>query len=397
MTDTQLHRIQSALRERGIPAWLLFSFRDWNPIAGRMAGLPPGTHQSRRWATVIPAEGTPRSIAHRIEGHMAEALPGEVSLYSSLEEFTAALRKALNGIATVAMEYSPMGELPIVARVDAGTIELVRSLGVEVVSSADLIAVLDARLDAEQIAGARRAGAACREVMMETFAQIAGLVGDGSTPTEHEIQQYILRQFEIRGLETDHAPNVSVGAHSADPHYEPTPERSAAIRPGDFVLVDLWARERGENSIYGDITWTGYVGSEVPARYADVFETVRSARDAALDAVRAAFASGNTITGADLDTIAREIIVRAGYGDRFVHRLGHSITVDLHGAGANLDGYETLDRREILPGTSFSIEPGIYLPGDFGIRSELDVVIDHDGTVHATSEPLQTHILPLLA
>lgn len=396
MTDTQLHRIQSALRERGIPAWLLFSFRDWNPIAGRIAGLAPGTHQSRRWATLIPAEGAPRSIAHRIEGHMAEALPGEVEQYSSLEEFTAALRRALNGVTTVAMEYSPMGELPIVARVDAGTIELVRSLGVEVVSSADLIALLDARLDIDQLAGARRAGAACREVMMETFAQIAGLIADGASPTEYEMQQFILRQFEMRGLETDHSPNVSVGAHSADPHYEPTAERSAAIRPGDFVLVDLWARERDPMSVYGDITWTAYVGADVPERYAEVFDVVRTARDAALDAVRTAFTAGNTITGADLDTIAREIIAGAGYGDHFVHRLGHSITVELHGAGANLDGYETLDRRTILPGTSFSIEPGIYLPGEFGARSELDVVIDHDGTVHATSEPLQTHVLPLM-
>jgi len=396
MTDTALHRIQQALRERGIPAWLLFSFRDWNPIAGRVVGLPPGTHQSRRWATLIPAEGAPRSIAHRIEGHMAAALPGEVVLYSSLEEFIAALRDALSGITTVAMEYSPMGELPIVARIDGGTIELVRSLGVDVASSADLIATLDARLDTGQLASARRAGAACREVMMETFAHIRDLVASGATPTEYEVQRSILRQFEVRGLETDHAPNVSVGAHSADPHYEPTPERSAAIRPGDFVLVDLWARERGEQSVYGDITWTGYVGTEVPERYTEVFTVVRNARDAALDAVRASFAAGNTITGAELDTIARTIITDAGYGSNFVHRLGHSITVDLHGAGANLDGYETLDRRAILPGTSFSIEPGIYLPGEFGVRSELDVVIDDDGTVHATSEPLQTRVLPLL-
>lgn len=397
MTQEQLHTIQSTLRTLGIPAWLLYNFRDSNPIASRALGIPPHGHQTRRWVYLIPAEGTPRGLSHRIEPHMGALMLGEVTPYSSYREFESGLRKILDGISRVAMEYSPRNSVPVVSKVDAGTIELVRSIGPEVVSSGDLIAYFEARLSQEQIDSARRAGQHTREVMMGSFGYIREMIEAGHKVTEFDVVQFILDRFQERGLVTDHAPNCSVGANSANPHYQPTEERCAEIAKDDFVLIDLWAREEWEGSVYGDITWVGYVGESVPERYREVFAVVRDARDAAFHRVREAFEKGEKVTGAELDDAARGVIERAGYGEYFVHRTGHSITTELHGAGANLDNFETEDTRSILAGTSFSIEPGIYLPGDFGIRSELDVVISLDGEVAATSEPLQEDVIAIMS
>lgn len=397
MTNDSLAQIQAALKEAGIPAWLLYNFRDTNPIAIRTLGLPPGTHQTRRWVYLIPAEGTPRGLAHRIEAHIGAQMIGEVTPYSSHREFLDGLHSLLAGLEVVAMEYSPNNALPVVAKVDAGTVELVRSFGVDVVSSGELIARLGARLNAEQIGSAARAGGAVRQVMMEAFRFIHRSIATGSAITEYDVQQEILRAFDARGLVTDHPANCSVGANSANPHYEPTAEHASPIREGDFVLIDLWAREAAEGTIFGDITWVGYVGETVPDRYEEVFQVVRTARDAALGRVREAFDRGESVTGAELDEVARDVIARAGYAQYFIHRTGHSITTELHGAGANLDSFETEDTRPILASTSFSIEPGIYLPGDFGIRSELDVLIDQEGNVSATSDPVQTRVLPIMS
>ncbi len=397
MTNERLAQIQAVLREAGIPAWLLFNFRDTNPIANQTLGLPPEMHQTRRWVYLIPAEGAPSGMYHRIERHISNQMVGDVVGYSSNREFRDGLASMLDGYPAVAMEYSPGNALPVVAKVDAGTVELVRSFGVDVVSSGELIARLGAILSPEQLASATRAGAACRRIMLEAFGFIRDRIRSGQEVTEYDVQREILRNFAASGLETDHPANCSVGPNSANPHYEPTAEASSAIREGDFVLIDLWAREIGEGKIFGDITWVGYVGTRVPDRYEEVFQVVRTARDAAYGRVREAFELGERVTGAELDDAARDVIARAGYGSYFIHRTGHSITTELHGAGANLDNFETEDTRPILPGTSFSIEPGIYLPGDFGIRSELDVVIDRDGVVTATSEPLQTRVLPILA
>lgn len=397
MTHDYLQRIQSTLNELGISAWLLYNFRDSNPIASRTLGLGPGTHQTRRWAYLIPAEGTPRGIAHRIEPHINEAMIGEVSSYSSHDEFRAGLQRLLAGFACVAMEYSPQNAIPVVSKVDAGTVELVRSLGVEVISSGDLIASLEARLTQEQLDSARRAGQLVREVMINAFRFIAEKVVRQEKVTEYDVQRLIQEEFEWRGLVTDHSPNCSVGANSANPHYQPTEEQCSPIVRGDFVLIDLWGREKGENSVYGDITWVGYVGESVPQRYREIFAIVRDARDAALERVRAAFSDGEPVSGAQLDDAARMVIEEAGYGEYFIHRTGHNITVELHGAGANLDNFETMDTRSIIPGTSFSIEPGIYIPGEFGIRSELDVVIGIGGDVMVTSEPLQQDVLAILS
>lgn len=395
MTQDQLTRIQHTLQALDIPAWLLYNFRESNPIASRMLGIAPNGHQTRRWALMIPASGTPRGLSHRIEPHIGALMPGEVIPYSSHAEFEAGLSRLVDGMGTVAMEYSERNSVPVVSRVDAGTVEMVRSLGVGVVTSGDLIAALEARLSDDQLDAARRAGAAMREIVLAAFAFIRDCVEASRSVNEYDVQQFIMAAFAERGLVTDHAANCSVGPNSANPHYEPTADASAEIRPGDFVLIDLWAREPG--AVYGDITWVGYVGDSVPARYAEVFEVVRQARDAAYDRVREAFERGERITGADLDDAAREVIAAAGYAEYFVHRTGHSITTDLHGAGANLDNFETHDTRTILAATSFSIEPGIYLPGEFGIRSELDVVISASGEVVATSEPRQQEVVAVMA
>lgn len=397
MTNEQLNRIQATLTALNVPAWLLYNFRDINPIASRMLGLAPNQHQTRRWAYLIPAQGTPQGMAHRIEPHIGAMMMGDVTPYSSHEEFREGIGRLLAGLDTVAMEYSPGNEIPVVSRVDAGTVELVRGLGVDVISSGDLIAHLEARLTELQLDSARRAGQLVRDVMMTAFRFIRDRVNREGHVSEYEVQRLILEEFEHRGMVTDHPPNCSVGANSANPHYEPMLERSARIGHGDFVLIDLWAREAGEDTIYGDITWVGYVGQSVPERYNEVFAVVRDARDASLKRVREAFQRGEHVTGAELDDAARNVIAGAGYGQYFTHRTGHNITVELHGAGANLDNFETRDTRAILSGTSFSIEPGIYLPGEFGIRSELDVVIGTDGDVMATSEPLQQEVLAILA
>jgi Xaa-Pro aminopeptidase len=397
MNTDRLESIQSTLRELGLQGWLLYSFRDSNPIATRTLGLTPEIHQSRRWACLIPAEGPARGLTHRIEPHIARMIPGDVIEYATHEEFERGLREILTGIDHVAMEYSHHNAIPVISKVDAGTIELVTAAGVTVVSSDALIAHLEAHLTREQQESALRAGRAVRDVMMAAFAHIRDRVASSVAVSEYDVQRFILEEFERRGLETDHPPIVGVGPNSANPHYEPTSEDSSPIRSGDFVLIDLWARESGAMNVFGDITWTGFVGESVPLEYADVFDVVRRARDAAFERVVAAMADDTPLTGAELDDAAREVIVGAGYGDHFVHRTGHSITTELHGAGANLDNYETRDTRPVLRGTSFSIEPGIYLTGRFGIRSELDVLVTDDGDVIATSEPVQEEIVAILA
>jgi len=397
MNQEQLDRIQATLRALGIPAWLLYNFRDSNPIASRTIGLTPHHHQTRRWAYLIPADGTPKGIAHRIEPHIGAMMLGQVTPYSSHTEFHSGLASLLEGLDVVAMEYSPRNAIPVVSRVDAGTIELVRSYGVEVISSGDLIAHLEARLTPEQIDSARRAGVLVRDIMMTAFRFIRDRIGQGSRVTEYDVQQVIMQEYEFRGMETDHPPIVGVGPNSANPHYEPTAERHQEIRRDDFVLIDLWAKEKGEGTIFGDITWVGFVGESVPERYTEIFTIVRDARDAALRCVCERFERGERVTGADLDDAARAVIADAGYAEYFTHRTGHSITTELHGAGANLDNFETEDTRSVIAGTSFSVEPGIYLTGDFGVRSELDVLIDEKGLPIATSEPVQREVVAIMA
>lgn len=395
VSQQKIARIQQVLRETGIDAWVLYNFRDLNGIACRLLGIDESVHQTRRWVAVIPQEGTPRGMIHAIEPHLADHIPGEVRTYSSLDDFTTGLSDLLSGFTTVAMEYSPKNAIPVVARVDAGTIELVRSTGVDVRSSGELIARVESSLSPSRIESAREAGAACRRVMALAFNFIGTGVAEREEITEHDVVQFILQGLAGENLITDHDPNCSVGPNSANPHYQPGPLGSTIIREGDFVLIDLWGRSSDSNGVYGDITWTGVVGTEVPQRVTEVFNAVRDAREAALELVRRAFEAGDVLTGAEVDRAARQLIVERGYGEYFIHRTGHSITHELHGAGTNLDALETIDERPLIPASSFSIEPGIYLPGEFGVRSEIDVAIDESSRVHVTSSPAQSRVLAL--
>jgi len=294
------------------------------------------------------------------------------------------------------MNYSPRAAIPYVSRVDAGTLELIRSLGVEVVSSADLVQRFEAKLTAAQLAGHRRAGAALGRVVDETFAEIARRVRIEESATEFEVQQFMMARFAAAGIVTGEPPIVAVNAHSADPHFGPNAANASSIRRGDFVLLDLWAKEPGDDATYADITWTGFVGESVPDEHAQIFEIVARARDAAVDFVKSRVDDGAVVHGYEADRAARAVIEQAGFGDAFVHRTGHSIGREVHGMGANLDSLETEDDRMLIEGTCFSVEPGIYLPGHFGVRSELDMTIEN-GRADVTAPEPQRAIVPILA
>ena len=366
-------RIQEALRRQQLDGWLFFDHHGRDPLAYRVLGLRPG-HVTRRWYYLIPATGEPRGLVHRIEAGVINGLPGEKSQYSSWQEQHSELGRLLKGMKRVAMQYSPLCAVPYVAMVDAGTVELVRSLGVEVASSAELIQEFEACLNDAQFASHLEAGRRVDKVRAEAFRFIADKLAGGAS--EIMVRDWILEQFRDARLITDSGPIVSVNAHAGDPHYEPTPETSSPIRPGDFVLLDMWAKLDRPDSIYYDITWNGFCG-DARDRVRQVFETVRDARDRAIEAVSRAVKEKHEIRGFEVDDAARNHIRERGFGERFVHRTGHSIGSEVHGTGANMDNLETHDERRILPGALFSIEPGIYLE-DFGVRCEVDVFVTAD-------------------
>ncbi|HWP34332.1 MAG TPA: M24 family metallopeptidase [Thermodesulfobacteriota bacterium] len=395
--------IQAALAEAGLDGWLFADFRGSDRIASTVLLLPGGT-QTRRWYYFVPAagRGAPRKLVHAIEPRRLEALPGETRIYASWQQLHAGLRELLAGARRVAMQYSPMNAIPYVARVDAGTVELVRSFGVEVVSSADLVQRFEAVWSAEEAASHRVAAEGCRATIDAAFAEVRRAIAAGRRLDEYGLQQFILAEFARRGLVTDHPPIVAVGPHSADPHYCPGPEGSAEIRPGDVLQLDIWARQAGERTVYADISWTAAVAREPSAEHVALFELVRRARDAAIALVAERVAAGRPVRGCEVDDAARAVIAAAGYGERFLHRTGHSIGRQVHGNGANLDNWETRDERQLLPGTGFSVEPGIYLEGRFGVRSEVNVYLEPAGAdrpprVVVTGQPVQTAVVALLA
>jgi Xaa-Pro aminopeptidase len=370
-----LARIQETLRREKLDGWLFFDHHKRDPLAYRVLGFYPRGHVTRRWYYFIPAAGDPRALVHRVEARMLDSLPGEKLSYSSWQEQHARLADLLKSVQRVAMQYSPRCAVPYVAMVDAGTVELVRDLGIEVVTSAELIQEFEACLNAAQFSTHVEAGRLVDGVREEAFRFIAGKLSSGVN--EVAVRDWILDEFRQGGLVTDSGPIVAVNAHAGDPHYEPRAETSVAIRPGDFVLLDMWARLDRPGSIFYDITWTGFCG-DAPDHIRTVFEIVRDARDRAVEKVSHAVASGREIRGYEVDDAARAHIQSQGYGDRFVHRTGHSIGEEVHGTGANMDNLETHDDRRILPGALFSIEPGVYLE-DFGIRSEVDVFVTGAG------------------
>ncbi len=334
-------------------------------------------------------------LCHRIEPHILEELPGHSQSYISWEQQHRMLSSVLQGQHRVAMQYSPFNAVPYLSRVDAGTIEVIRSFGVDVVTSADLVQQFEATWTDEQLESHRVATTALRSIVDETFTYVGTAIAKGRTLTEYGVQQFILERIHDAGMTTSSPPIAAVDAHSADPHYEPMELGSAPLTRGNLLLIDVWAKRTEPGSVYGDITWTGYTDARVPDTHRVIFDHVKRGRDAALAFVRERITQGYFPFGWEVDEACRSVIRDAGYGDYFVHRTGHSIGEEVHGNGANIDNMETRDGRRLMPRTCFSIEPGIYLPGEFGIRSELDVYLsDREATVYG--EPLQTEIVPLL-
>ncbi len=390
-----LSRIQAALREDGLDGWLLYDFRGLNVLARRILQMPETQMLSRRWFYFIPAQGEPRKLAHRIEQGSLDHVPGSKRIYLRWQELEAGVQALVQGANRVAMEYVPRNANPYVSRVDAGTIELVQSFGITVVPSGDLIQRFEACWDDEQWALHLEAAKHTRSAYDVAFGYIAEQVRKKMPVRETEVQQVILAHFDKNGVMADHAPIVAVGPHSGDPHYEPKAGADAVIKENDFVLIDLWAKCKKPRAVYSDLTRVAFVGKEVPKRYQEIFAIVAAGRDAAIAKVKSAFAAKQVLMGWEVDNACRAVIEKAGYGDHFVHRTGHSIGQEVHGNGANMDSLETREDRRVMPRTCFSVEPGIYLP-EFGIRSEVNVFVDAVGSVHVTGGDPQAFVPALL-
>ena len=391
--SVNLQEIQAELRAEKIDGWLFYDHHRRDPIAARILGSGDGM-TTRRWFYLIPARGEPRKLVHRIESAALDHLPGGKVVYSSRPELETGLKKILGRTKTLAMQYSPRNEIFYVSLVDAGTIELVRSLKKRVVTSADLVQKFEAAWTPEQAESHRAAGRLVDKITQGAFRRAAEHVREGRALTEFDLVQWMLGEFRANGLETEDGPNASVGPSSGDPHYEPRANSSRPIRAGELLLLDVWAKLAKPESVYYDITWMGFLGPEVPGRYAKVFAVAREARDAAVAFVQNNVRAGRPLAGFEVDRVARGVIRKAGYAKNFVHRTGHSIGRDVHGAGANIDDLEIHDVRRILPHTCFSIEPGIYFP-EFGIRTEVNVYVDDSDA--GTTGAVQQEILPLLA
>ncbi|MGQ9617762.1 MAG: M24 family metallopeptidase [Candidatus Aminicenantia bacterium] len=384
--------IQKTIKEFGLDGWLFYDFHGRDPISYRVLKLDPHKMATRRWYYLIPAEGEPNKLVHNIEKERLDSLPGEKFVYLKWQERIELLRKILEGTKKIAMQYSPMNSIPYISTVDAGTVELVRSFGIEVVSSADLIQIFEAVLDEEEFLSHKRAGEKIHKIMEMSFKEIRERLNKKEELTEFDIQQFILKMFEREELTSDGMnPIVAVNANAGNPHYEPTKDLSSKINKGDLILLDIWARENRDNSIYYDITWMGYIGDNVPGKYAEIFEIVKNARDKAVDFIRKGLKEGKDIFGWEVDDVARGYIREKGFDKYFIHRTGHSIGREVHGNGVNMDNLETKDERRLLPGILFSIEPGIYFD-EFGIRSEINVFINKEKKAIITG-PLQQEIV----
>jgi Xaa-Pro dipeptidase len=376
-----LEAIQAALQTEGLDGWLFYDHHHRDPLAYRILELPDQLQASRRWYYFIPAQDEPRALCHRIESHNLDSLPGKKSVYSRWSEQKDGLRHLLGSSQIVAMQHSPECALPYIAMVDGGTIELIRSLGVEIRSSANLVQIFEACWSEQQLKLHIEAGRRMDRIRAEAFALIGERTRNAVPLSEWEVRSFLLDRFAEGGLQTDHGPIVAVNTNASDPHYEPTSDRHRAIEPGDFVLIDMWAKLTVPDSVYYDITWTGFCGDDPTPEMRKVFDVVTGARDKAVEHVQTSVGKGVELAGFQVDDAARGHIEAAGFGDHFVHRTGHSIGVEVHGAGANMDNYETHDERRLIPWTCFSVEPGVYLP-EFGIRSEVNVFIgDKDARV----------------
>lgn len=388
-----ISEMQQDLRQAKLDGWLFYDFRGRDPIAHRILGLPAGM-RTRRWFYFVPAKGTPKKLVHKIEAAALATMPGDTLYYAGQEELRVGLKKMLGRAKKAAMQYSPKNAIPYVAMVDAGTIELVRSCGAKVVSSADLVQKYEACWTKEQLESHLAAGRAIDRIVREAFQYAGKCVREKKQLTEYDLQQWILEKFAEAGIVTEEGPDVAVNANASDPHYAPTTEKASPIREGDMLLLDVWGKQKTEGSVYYDISWVGYLGAEVPEKYAKVFRVLREARDRAVELIRSSRKSGKPLQGWQVDKAARGVVEKAGYGKYFFHRTGHNIGTSVHGNGVNMDGLETHDDRHLIAGTCNSVEPGIYLP-EFGMRTEVDVYVEeHDARVTGA---VQTEILALLA
>jgi Xaa-Pro dipeptidase len=396
-----IETIQKALAEADMDGWLFYSFRESDPIAANILGTGGGGHiATRRWFYLIPRLGEPVKIVHSIEREVLDHLPGKKLIYLPWQQLHEHIRGSLLGLTNrrspiVAMQYSPGGAIPYLSRLDAGTAELIRSFGVEIVTSADLVNRFESAWNDDQLAEHDAAARGLYDVVHQAFEEIGRRLRGSEHTTEYDIQQFILERFDERGLISRDPPIVAVNANSASPHYEPTSQVNSVIRADDFVLIDLWAKTKQPGSVYADITWTGFAGSSVPKEVQQVFGVVRDARDAAVRYVTEAFQDGRGIFGWQVDDVCRAVIKDAGYGQYFIHRTGHNIHTEVHGNGANIDNLETRDERAIIPRTCFSIEPGIYLEGKFGVRSEIDMYVG-DREARVTGGTPQTEVIAIL-
>jgi Xaa-Pro dipeptidase len=387
-----LKEIQKALAEESLDGWLLYDFRGSNIIARHIVKLGDKL-ATRRWFYLIPANGNPTKIVHAIEAETLDHLPGEKFIFRSWQDLHRVLSETLTGKQTIAMEYSAENDIPYIAMVDSGTIELVRKTGIRVVSSGDLVQLFEARWDEEQTKSHFEAVKRVDDTKNEGFRFISENMREAKAITEHDVQQFMWELFEKKNLTADHPAIVAVNANASNPHYSPERNHSALIREGDLVLIDIWGKLKEPGAIYGDITWMGYVGKEVPAKQQEIFDIVKGAQQNAFRLISDNYKKGKSTYGWEADQAARDYISERGYGDYYLHRTGHNIGQEVHGNGAHLDNLETRDLRKLIPQTGFSIEPGIYLP-QFGVRSEIDVFIGDEGPVITSSE--QTEILKLL-
>ena len=375
-----LSAIQAALRAQGLDGWLFTDHHQRDPMAYRILGLDPHGIVSRRWWYFIPSAGEPVKLAHRVEPRKLDPLPGRQEHYLAWTELHAKLKAIVGGAKTIAMQYSPENNIPYIGLVDAGTIELIRSFGPTVATSADLVQQFEATVGEEGLASHRWAGERVQRIKDEAFGWMAKALKDRARATEYELKERILARFEEEGMTSDgESPIVGFNDHPADPHFEPTAANAHTLKEGDTILLDLWARRTEPVGIYYDITWCAYAGTKPPELYTEIFRVVRDARDAAHAFVAKRLDAGSPVHGYEVDDACRKVVRDAGYADKFLHRTGHSIGTHVHGNGANIDNLETRDERLIVPGTCFSIEPGIYLEGRMAVRSELDVFVTPGG------------------
>ena len=390
----EIGAVQKALKADGLDAWLLYDFHGSNPVSYRLAGMGEAGHlATRRWFYLIPQSGEPHALVHAIERSNLDHLPGSKTVYAGREQLHAGLTKLLTGVKRVAMEYSPNCAIPYVSRVDAGTIELIRSLGVDVVSSGDLIQQFEARWNDAAIATHKTASDKLYRIKDQAFEEVARRLRDGVATTEYDIQQKMVGWFNDEGLIADSAPCVSAQENAGNPHYLATASAHRVIRKNELLLLDLWGKLEKPGSVYADITWIGFTGPNVPDRMAKAFAAICGARDAAVTTVQDAARAGRGVRGFEADKAARQVLIDAGYEDAILHRTGHSLGENVHGNGAHLDDYETHDERRLLPGSGFTIEPGLYFK-DFGVRTEINMVWLANGP--EVTGPRQKAILSLL-